>query len=87
MSDTPINNDPQWYWDNHMMASFVLDPLGLELIDHIGVDKAMWSTDFPHNESTYGYSNRSLGSVVEAVGVERALPMVCGNAKRFLGVD
>jgi predicted TIM-barrel fold metal-dependent hydrolase len=86
MSDTPIEHDAQWYWDHHMMASFVLDPLGLELIDHIGVDKVMWSTDFPHNESTYGYSNRSLASVVEAVGVEKAQPIVSDNAKRYLGV-
>ena len=48
-----------------MMASFMVDPLGLDLIDRIGVDRVMWSTDFPHNESTYGYSNESLATVVE----------------------
>jgi predicted TIM-barrel fold metal-dependent hydrolase len=86
MSDFAVEHDPQWYWDHHMMASFVVDPLGLDLVDRIGVDRVMWSTDFPHNESTYGYSNRSLASVVEAVGAERALPIVRDNAKRFLGV-
>lgn len=82
-----LRRDPQEYWDDHMMASFMVDPLGLELIDHIGVDKVMWSTDFPHNESTYGYSNESLASVVAAVGPERAVPIVSNNAKRFLGID
>ena len=43
-----------------MCASFMVDPLGLDLVDRIGVDKVMWSTDFPHNESTYGYSSESL---------------------------
>ena len=43
-----------------MCASFMVDPLGLELVDRIGVDRVMWSTDFPHNESTYGYSDKSL---------------------------
>ena len=28
----------------------------------------MWSSDYPHNESTFGYSEKSLASVVEAVG-------------------
>ena len=50
----------------------MVDPLGLELIDRIGVDRVMWSTDFPHNESTYGYSNESLATVVDAVGPDAA---------------
>ena len=64
IANLEIKHDPQHYWDHHMCASFMLDPLGLDLVDRIGVDKVMWSTDFPHNESTYGYSNESLESVV-----------------------
>ena len=59
----------------------------LELIDRVGVDKAMWSTDFPHNESTYGYTAESLQSVVDAVGADAAAAIVDGNIRRFLGVD
>jgi predicted TIM-barrel fold metal-dependent hydrolase len=86
MNDLEVQQDPQHYWDHHMWASFVLDPLGLELIDRIGVDRVMWSTDFPHNESTYGYSNESLASVVQALGPERAVAVVGGNAERYLGL-
>ena len=82
-----MRHDPQHYWDTHMCASFMVDPLGLELVDRIGVDRVMWSTDFPHNESTYGYSNESLGSVVGAVGPEAAVAIVGGNVKRFLGIS
>ena len=46
----------------------------------------MWSTDFPHNESTYGYSSESLKSVVDAVGVEAATAIVSKNIKHYLGV-
>ena len=56
-----------------MSASFMVDPLGLQLIDHIGVDNVMWSSDYPHNESTFGYSEKSLASVVERVGPEAAV--------------
>ena len=69
-----------------LLASTV-DPLGLELVDRIGVDKVMWSTDFPHNESTYGYSADSLAAVVEAVGPEQAPAIVGGNVRRYLGLD
>jgi predicted TIM-barrel fold metal-dependent hydrolase len=86
MADLEVQKDPQEYWDEHMWASFVLDPLGLSLIDRIGDDRVMWSTDFPHNESTYGYSNESLATVVQAVGPERAVAVVGGNAERYLGL-
>ena len=70
-----------------MCASFMVDPLGLELIDKIGVDKVMWSSDYPHNESTFGYSEKSLATVVEAVGPENAAKIVSGNVKKFLGLQ
>jgi predicted TIM-barrel fold metal-dependent hydrolase len=87
LANLKVRHDPQYYWENHMMASFVVDPLGLELIDRIGADRVMWSTDFPHNESTYGYSNQSLASVVDAVGAQAAVAIVSSNVKRYLGVD
>lgn len=87
IADLQVAHDPQHYWDEHMVASFMVDPLGLDLIDRIGVDRAMWSTDFPHNESTWGYSTESLASVVEAVGAEAAAAIVGGNIRRYLGLD
>jgi predicted TIM-barrel fold metal-dependent hydrolase len=87
IADLEVRHDPQHYWDTNMCASFVVDPLGLALVDRIGIDRVMWSTDFPHNESTYGYSGRSLATVVDAVGADRAPAVVGGNVKRFLGLD
>lgn len=87
LGNLELQHDPQHYWDHHMMASFMVDPLGLELVDRIGVERVMWSTDFPHNESTYGYSGESLAAVVEAVGPEAAAAIVSGNAQRFLGLS
>ena len=68
-------------------ASFMVDPLGLQLIDRIGVENVMWSSDYPHNESTFGYSEKSLASVVETVGPEAAVKIVSTNVQRFLGIS
>jgi predicted TIM-barrel fold metal-dependent hydrolase len=86
LSNLEIEHEPTWYWDKHMCASFMVDRLGLALLAHIGVDKVMWSTDFPHNESTYGYTGESLSEVVEAVGPEAATAVVGGNITRYLGL-
>lgn len=87
LSNLEVQHEPRYYWENHMVASFMVDPLGLDLVDRIGVDRVMWSTDFPHNESTYGYSSQSLAAVVDAVGADKAADIVGGNIKRFLGLD
>ena len=86
MLNRPIERDVRSYWDNHMFASFMVDPLGLRMIDEIGVDKVMWSSDYPHNESTFGYSEKSIGAVVDAVGPEAAVKIVSGNVRNFLGL-
>ena len=86
MFNHQLEHDVRYYWDTHMSASFMVDPLGLQLIDQIGVDKVMWSSDYPHNESTFGYSEKSLAAVVDAVGPEDAAKIVSGNIKKFLGL-
>jgi len=87
MADHPIDHDVMHYWKHNMHASFMVDPLGLELIDRIGADRVMWSADYPHNESTFGYSEKSVASVVDAVGVDVALDIVRNNVTAFLGLD
>jgi predicted TIM-barrel fold metal-dependent hydrolase len=86
MFNHALEHDIRYYWNNHMSASFMVDPLGLKLIDQIGVDRVMWSSDYPHNESTFGYSERSLAAVVQAVGPEDAAKIVSGNVQKFLGL-
>jgi len=64
----------------------MVDPLGLDLLDRIGVERAMWSSDFPHNESTYGYTPESLKSVVDQIGVDAATAVLGDNIRTFLGL-
>ncbi|WP_068162433.1 amidohydrolase family protein [Rhodococcus phenolicus] len=86
MLDRPVEHDIRHYWDEHMWASFMVDPLGLSMADEIGIDKIMWSSDYPHNESTFGYSEKSLAAVVDAVGPDAAARVVSGNVIDFLGL-
>lgn len=81
-----VQHDVEYYWKNHMWSSFMVDPLGLELIDRIGADRVMWAADYPHSESSFSYSRNSLKQVVDIVGPERAKDIVGGNAIRFLNL-
>ena len=87
MAGHKLEHDVEHYWRHNMVASFMVDPLGLAMIDRIGVDQVMWSSDYPHNESTFGYSERSLASVVESVGADAAVKVVSTNVMAYLGLD
>lgn len=81
-----LSHPVQHYWDTNMTASFMVDPLGLDLIDRIGAGHAMWSSDFPHNESTWGYTPDVLRSIVTQVGADAAEAILGDNIRTFLGV-
>jgi predicted TIM-barrel fold metal-dependent hydrolase len=87
LAGTPVQHDPEHYWREHMYASFMVDPLGLQVIDQIGVDRVMWSSDYPHNESTFGYSEQSIAAVVDALGPDDAVKVVSDNVVRYLALD
>lgn len=82
-----MKKEPEEYWREHMFASFVIDPLGLELIDRIGPDQVFWSTDYPHNESSLGYSRSSIKNVVDIVGPDKAKSIVGANIEKYLGIQ
>ena len=49
----------------------------------IGVDSQMWSSDYPHSDSTWPNSLKSLDEQFEGVPAEDRYKMVAGNAVRL----
>jgi predicted TIM-barrel fold metal-dependent hydrolase len=86
LHDLEIQHDALWYWRNHMSSAFIVDPLGLELVERIGIDQVMWSSDYPHIESTYGYTGSAMQCVLDAVTCEHVPAVLGGNVMRFLGL-
>ena len=77
---------PSEYWHRNFYATFMNDASGLREIDIIGADRAMWSSDYPHSEGTFGYSYTSMNKVIEAVPREDAIKILGGNAMRVFGI-
>lgn len=74
---------PSVYWKRQCYATFMDDPVGIELIRHMGVHTAMWSVDYPHPESVYGYASDVAKSVYDALGHEDAKMVLGGTAARL----
>jgi predicted TIM-barrel fold metal-dependent hydrolase len=88
MLEPKIKHHPRHYWFNNCYAAMMHDPLGLRLLDLVGVDRVMWASDYPHPESTLGYSWNAMQSILDAVGSEDdARAILGGNAMRVFGLN
>jgi predicted TIM-barrel fold metal-dependent hydrolase len=74
---------PSFYWRRNCYATFMDDPVALRLTDIIGADRMMWSIDYPHPESVYGYAREIAQSVYDAAGHEGARAILGGTAARL----
>ena len=71
-----LAHTPSWYWRQHCFATFMTDPAGLRLLDMIGPETVMWASDYPHQESTLGYSSSAIQAVFDATDVATAQQIV-----------
>ncbi len=75
---------PSHYWFQNCFATFMEDPSGLRQLDLMGWDKVMWCSDYPHPESTVGYSHQSIWDIFDATEtVEQAQAIVGGTAMKL----
>lgn len=81
-----LSNLPSHYWFKNCWATFMVDPAGIEMIHRIGADRALWSSDYPHNESTLGYTRSAVQAVFDSTSEENARKIVGGNAIKLFGL-
>lgn len=77
---------PSFYWRRQCYATFMDDPVALEMVDRIGAENMLWSVDYPHPESVLGESLDIVRSIFDTVGAVRAKAITGGNAARLWGI-
>jgi predicted TIM-barrel fold metal-dependent hydrolase len=61
--------------------------VGVRLHDLLGVDRLIWATDFPHQESEYPHSHRVIETNFAGVPAEETAQMVAGNVVAFFHLE
>ena len=84
--DPKLEHAPSHYWFRNCYATFMTDPAGLDLLDRIGADRVMWTSDYPHLESTFGYTSSSIQAVFDATSVENAQKIVGKTAMELFSM-
>jgi predicted TIM-barrel fold metal-dependent hydrolase len=67
---------PSDFFRRNVVLSFQEDAIGIRLGDAIGVDNMMWGSDYPHSESTFPRSRKTLARVPDD---EQARPAPDGD--------
>jgi predicted TIM-barrel fold metal-dependent hydrolase len=87
-TDAQFKLRPREYWEKHCYTTFMNDPIGLGLLDHVGgPDHVLWGSDYPHGESTLSYGWQAMQAVVDATSPEDAKKILGGNAKRLFNLS
>ena len=81
-----LDHLPSEYLRRHIYWGFVNDPFGVKVRHDVGVERAMWSSDFPHSVTTWPDSAAAIDTMFEGVAATETAQMVCGNALDFFGL-
>ena len=71
--------------ERHFHFGFITDRLGVELRHHIGVDRMLWSSDYPHISTDWPHSWRAIDQAFDGVAQGERDRMLFANAKRLYG--
>lgn len=85
--DPKIKHHPRHYWHSNCYATFVYDPLGMRMLDIVGADRVMWSCDYVHHESNYGYGWRAKKIVLDTVSEDEARAILGGTALKVFNLN
>ncbi len=78
---------PSEYFHRNMMAAFIQDRVGVYTRAFTGADNLMWSSDYPHTDTTWPKSRQSIAHDFEGVSQADLVKMTYTNAAKLYGFD
>jgi predicted TIM-barrel fold metal-dependent hydrolase len=84
--ESSLKEKPSFYLDRNVYGSFIDDPLGVELRHEPGCKNIMWSSDYPHSETSFPNSHKSIERHFQGVPASERDWIVAGCAKAFFGI-
>lgn len=88
MRSSPIRDKgllPSDYFKRNAYLTFMDDRSGIFIRELIGVERLMWSSDYPHNDSTWPDSQQVIASLFKGVPESHKRKILAENAARLYG--
>jgi predicted TIM-barrel fold metal-dependent hydrolase len=81
--NSTLEHEPSYFWDRNIFGSFIHDRVGITLRGLPGGGNIMWSSDYPHSETTFPHSREVIARLFEGVG-ETDKDMILGGRANAL---
>ncbi len=86
-TESKLVNPPSFYMDQNVYGSFIHDRTGILNRDRPGGKNIMWSSDYPHSETTWPNSQAVIARDFEGIPEADVREIVCDRAARIYFVD
>jgi predicted TIM-barrel fold metal-dependent hydrolase len=84
---SPLKMKPSEYLSRQIYATFIDDAFGIRNRHQIGVDHVMWSSDYPHTQSTWPHSQEIIARDFADVPEGEKLKIVRENAMELYNLE
>lgn len=78
---------PSEYFKRQVFATFINDPIGVATREFVGVENLMWSSDYPHTDSSWPHSRDVIEQDFQGVSHGDREKMTFHNAVNLYGLD
>jgi predicted TIM-barrel fold metal-dependent hydrolase len=78
---------PSEYIERNVSFTYVTDGVGIDNRHLIGVDRIMWSSDYPHVSADWPNSWKTIQATFAGVSTPERHAILAGNAARLYGFD
>jgi predicted TIM-barrel fold metal-dependent hydrolase len=78
-----LRKPPSEYIAEHFHYGYMTDSVGLRMRDDIGVERILWSNDYPHISADWPYSWRTIQASMSGVSPEEKHLILAGNSARL----
>jgi predicted TIM-barrel fold metal-dependent hydrolase len=85
VSDFRILDVPSAYVERHVHFAYITDAFGIAHRDAVGVERMLWSSDYPHISSDWPHSWKTIDETFASVPTAERDAILAGNAQRLYG--
>ena len=85
-TQSPLTEPPSFYVDRQCVNTFIEDTAAIRLRHEVGLGNLMWSTDYPHSDSTWPHSWKYIEEAFADVPDAERQQILAGNAVDLYGL-
>jgi len=78
---------PSEYVKRQLHASFQFEEVGMDLINRFGAGNMLWSSDYPHTDSTWPHSREFIDGHFKGIPGDVTAKIVGANAASLYHLD